>query len=81
MKRYRVRVSRFIMGVPYTLLFNGRSFEMFDIVGMAIASAYSTYPDIVTSLGFNPAIDPGGGLGMAVCNNKTQYARIFLRAK
>ena len=67
-----------IMGVPITFL-DKYCPTQFEILGIACGNSWANYPDLLKSLGFNPAIKYGGGLGTGVINGKAVYTRILIK--
>ena len=71
---------RGVMGVPITFMDKYNPDE-FEIVGIACGNSWANYRDTLISLGFNPNIKYGGGLGSGVVNKKGCYARILIQRK
>ena len=69
-----------VMGVPITFM-DKYNPEEFEIVGIACGNSWANYRDTLISLGFNPNIKYGGGLGSGVVNKKGCYARILIQRK
>ena len=69
-----------VMGVPITFL-DKYCPEQFEIVGIACGNSWANYPDILSSLSFDPTVKYGGGLGSGVLNGKGVYARILICRK
>src|SRR5699024_2859808 len=67
-----------VMGVPITFL-DKYNPEQFEIVTLASRHSWVNYRDALISLGFNPRIKSGGGLGACVLEGKCKYARILIR--
>lgn len=67
-----------VMGVPLTFI-EKYCPTQFEILGIACGNSWANYPDLLKSLGFNPAIKYGGGLGIGVINGKAVYTRILIK--
>jgi len=74
----RIKIHNPVFGVPITFL-NYHNPEQFDIKGLAAGNSWANYTEILKSMGFNPEIKYGGGLGTGVSNKKGLYARILIR--
>ena len=69
-----------IMGVPISFI-DKYCPEQFEIVGIACGNSWSNYTETLKSLGFNPNMKYGGGLGIPIVKGKPTYARILIRKK
>jgi len=76
----KIKIHNPIFGVPITFLGQYNS-EQFDMVGLASSKSWANYTDILKSIGFNPEIKYGGGLGVGIINKKGVYSRVLIRRK
>ena len=67
-----------VMAVPITFLGKYNP-EQFKIIGSAFGNSWANDTEILKSLGFNPNIKYGGGLGIGVLNGKGTYARLLIK--
>ena len=77
--KYRVRISNFTFGVPSSIFAYKYNPGQFEIITIGSRFAWSAYKDSLLSVGFNPTIASGGGLGVPMINNKPTYTRILIR--
>ena len=51
-------------------------------MGLAAGNAYKNRrKDLLERLGFDPTINPGGGLGIPVLNQRAKYPRLLIRER
>lgn len=81
MKKYRVKISSFVFGVPPTFIVDNYNPEQFEIIGSASRHAWANDKDTLISVGFDPTVQSGGGLGAPVLDGKPTYTRILIRNK
>ena len=68
------------MGVPISFL-DKYCPEQFEIIVVATGKSWRAYPETLKSLGFNPEIKYGGGLGVAILDGKAKYSRLMIRRR
>ena len=76
----KIKIHNPVLGVPITFL-NNCNPDQFDIVGLAAGNSWANYTETLKSIGFNPEIKYGGGLGVGIINKKGVYSRILIRRK
>ena len=81
MKKYRVKISNFVFGVPPTFIVDNYNPEQFKIITCACGNSWANYKDTLLSLNFNPNMKYGGGLGTPLIDGKPVYSRILIKFK